>query len=55
MAEQLEQPKPYLPAKKDKVDIRIVSAREIIRQRLNLISDDDLEYIGTGLISIKKL
>ena len=46
---------PYLSNETDNIDIRIESAREIIRKRTKTLSDDDLEYIGTGAFFYREL
>lgn len=51
----VEQAKPYLIEKPDKVDIIISSYRDHMKERQPLLSDDDAEYMGTGASFHKQL
>lgn len=42
------QAKPYLIESEKEPDIRIVSYKDVFKQRIPNISDDDAEYLGTG-------
>ena len=43
-----KQAKPYLIEKQEKIDIHIGSYKDIMKERLPNISDDEAEYLGTG-------
>jgi len=51
----VEQAVPYLTEPTKEVDIRIISAREIMKERLPSLSDNDHEYLGTGAYFYKEL
>ena len=43
-----KQAEPYLIEKIGEPDIRIVSYKDVIKERMELVSDDMAEYLGTG-------
>lgn len=50
-----KQSRPYLMKKASEPDIRIVSYKDVMKERNAYLSDDDAEYLGTGGCFYKEL